>query len=184
MLRRSLASPSSHGVASASCRNAFLTSAAKLGSVALLLLVNQVCYSAASRSELLAPRRPRRRRAPIEGLQAHLLCGPATDPGPRAPLSIYTVAPELGHGSDETAKWIYATVAGSAADAKNPDSTEVLPGQKPPESGRPDSNRRRPAWEAGILPLNYARKMRLLREVNVPSPPAGVKRGAPALERA
>src|SRR5438309_9900704 len=26
------------------------------------------------------------------------------------------------------------------------------------ESGRPDSNRRRPAWEAGILPLNYARK--------------------------
>ena len=28
-------------------------------------------------------------------------------------------------------------------------------------SGRPDSNRRRPAWEAGILPLNYAR----------PSPP-------------
>src|SRR5689334_7129507 len=27
----------------------------------------------------------------------------------------------------------------------------------PEESGRPDSNRRRPAWEAGILPLNYAR---------------------------
>jgi hypothetical protein len=25
------------------------------------------------------------------------------------------------------------------------------------ESGRPDLNRRRPAWEAGILPLNYAR---------------------------
>jgi hypothetical protein len=24
-------------------------------------------------------------------------------------------------------------------------------------SGRPGSNRRRPAWEAGILPLNYAR---------------------------
>ena len=24
-------------------------------------------------------------------------------------------------------------------------------------SGRPDSNRRRPAWEAGILPLNYGR---------------------------
>ena len=24
-------------------------------------------------------------------------------------------------------------------------------------SGRPESNRRRPAWEAGILPLNYAR---------------------------
>ena len=24
-------------------------------------------------------------------------------------------------------------------------------------SGRPDSNRRRPAWEAGILPLNYSR---------------------------
>src|SRR5262245_42569213 len=29
------------------------------------------------------------------------------------------------------------------------------------ESGRPGSNRRRPAWEAGILPLNYARVRRL-----------------------
>src|SRR5437016_3355371 len=28
------------------------------------------------------------------------------------------------------------------------------------ESGRPGSNRRRPAWEAGILPLNYAREPR------------------------
>src|SRR4051812_49391980 len=28
------------------------------------------------------------------------------------------------------------------------------------QSGRPDSNRRRPAWEAGILPLNYAREER------------------------
>jgi hypothetical protein len=27
------------------------------------------------------------------------------------------------------------------------------------QSGRPDSNRRRPAWEAGILPLNYARRL-------------------------
>ncbi len=26
------------------------------------------------------------------------------------------------------------------------------------KSGRRDSNPRRPAWEAGILPLNYARK--------------------------
>src|SRR5438034_9871575 len=26
-----------------------------------------------------------------------------------------------------------------------------------PESGRRDSNPRRPAWEAGILPLNYSR---------------------------
>jgi hypothetical protein len=26
------------------------------------------------------------------------------------------------------------------------------------QSGRSDSNRRRPAWEADILPLNYARK--------------------------
>src|SRR2546426_704563 len=28
------------------------------------------------------------------------------------------------------------------------------------KSGRPGSNRRRPAWEAGILPLNYAREPR------------------------
>src|SRR5207249_4646554 len=33
--------------------------------------------------------------------------------------------------------------------------------RNPPEywSGRPDSNRRRPAWEAGILPLNYGRSL-------------------------
>ena len=30
-------------------------------------------------------------------------------------------------------------------------------------SGRPGSNRRRPAWEAGILPLNYSRFNCLLR---------------------
>src|SRR5206468_227096 len=29
------------------------------------------------------------------------------------------------------------------------------------KSGRPGSNRRRPAWEAGILPLNYAREDRV-----------------------
>ena len=34
-----------------------------------------------------------------------------------------------------------------------------------PESGRADSNRRRPAWEAGILPLNYARKVFLLQHL-------------------
>jgi hypothetical protein len=68
------------------------------------------------------------------------------------------------------------TGAGELADTTNPDSTEVLPGQKLPESGRPDSNRRRPAWEAGILPLNYAREVRVSREVNVTGPLAGVKR--------
>jgi hypothetical protein len=87
-----------------------------------------------------------------------------------APVSIYTVARELGHGSDEMVKRIYAhlgdvrhraevvayrveqhldrlgdrlrrlgfrgtfdtgkdTAAGDAADAKNPDSTEVPPGE-------------------------------------------------------
>jgi hypothetical protein len=43
-------------------------------------------------------------------------------------------------------------------DEKTPDATEVTSGEEFPESGRPDSNRRRPAWEAGILPLNYARE--------------------------
>jgi hypothetical protein len=116
-----------------------------------------------------------------------------------APVSIYTVARELGHGSDEMVKRIYAhlgdvrhraevveyrveqhleplgdrlqrlglagssvtgkdTTGDSGAATKKPDSTEVLPGFELPESGRPDSNRRRPAWEAGILPLNYARE--------------------------
>ena len=134
-----------------------------------------------------------------------------------APVSIYTVARELGHGSDEMVKRIYAhlgdvrhraevveyrveqhlerlgdrlqrlgltgsfvtgnvTADGPFADAKNPDGTEVPPGETLPESGRPDSNRRRPAWEAGILPLNYAREARLAREVNVTGPLTGVKR--------
>ncbi len=133
----------------------------------------------------------------------------------------YTVARELGHGSDEMVRRIYAhlgdvrhraevveyrvgqhldrlgdrlqrlglrgtldtgkgTAAGDTADTKIPDSTEVPPGQKLPESGRPDSNRRRPAWEAGILPLNYAREAHLTREVNVPGPLTGVKR-APSM---
>src|SRR5687767_15856109 len=38
------------------------------------------------------------------------------------------------------------------------------------QSGRPDSNRRRPAWEAGILPLNYARGAR-----KMPPPALGGK---------
>ena len=29
-------------------------------------------------------------------------------------------------------------------------------------SGRPGSNRRRPAWEAGILPLNYTRSRSII----------------------
>jgi hypothetical protein len=40
------------------------------------------------------------------------------------------------------------TTSGDGEGTKNPDSTEVLPGEGLPESGRPDSNRRRPAWEA------------------------------------
>ena len=32
-------------------------------------------------------------------------------------------------------------------------------------SGRPDSNRRRPPWEGGILPLNYSRIQRLTSTV-------------------
>ena len=32
-------------------------------------------------------------------------------------------------------------------------------------SGRSDSNRRRPAWEAGILPLNYARNILLIKDL-------------------
>ena len=33
------------------------------------------------------------------------------------------------------------------------------------KSGRRDSNPRRPAWEAGILPLNYARKLLACKEL-------------------
>jgi hypothetical protein len=44
--------------------------------------------------------------------------------------------------------------------AKNSPS-EVLNSGREFWSGRPGSNRRRPAWEAGILPLNYARSGKL-----------------------
>src|SRR5437773_1728366 len=55
------------------------------------------------------------------------------------------------------------TAAGASEGTKKPDATEVTSGEELPESGRPDSNRRRPAWEAGILPLNYARGIALQR---------------------
>jgi hypothetical protein len=40
------------------------------------------------------------------------------------------------------------TAAGAAAGTQHPAPTEVEAGEDLPESGRPDSNRRRPAWEA------------------------------------
>jgi hypothetical protein len=50
------------------------------------------------------------------------------------------------------------------------------------DSGRRDSNPRRPAWEAGILPLNYARKrgLRYRRERAGRSMPPGSIPGEPA----
>src|SRR5438128_2874244 len=39
------------------------------------------------------------------------------------------------------------------------------------QSGRPDSNRRRPAWEAGILPLNYARGATTRQRRSASKPP-------------
>ena len=38
--------------------------------------------------------------------------------------------------------------SGDSAGTKNPSATDVEEGRKLSESGRPDSNRRRPAWEA------------------------------------
>ena len=35
------------------------------------------------------------------------------------------------------------------------------------KSGRADSNRRRPAWEAGILPLNYARNYLRIKKLQI-----------------
>src|SRR3954470_420526 len=47
--------------------------------------------------------------------------------------------------------------AGGGSETISPAESEAKAGEGVSESGRPDSNRRRPAWEAGILPLNYAR---------------------------
>jgi hypothetical protein len=67
-----------------------------------------------------------------------------------------TVAERHGSGNGASLCAMPGT-AESAEGMKNPAETEVTAGEAIPESGRPDSNRRRPAWEAGILPLNYAR---------------------------
>ncbi len=60
----------------------------------------------------------------------------------------------LAVGASDTGK---DTVREARLETSSPDAAEVTSGEEFPESGRPDSNRRRPAWEAGILPLNYAR---------------------------
>jgi len=106
-----------------------------------------------------------------------------------APVSLYTVSRELGHGSEEMVRRVYShlgdvrhraevveyrveqhvdrlgdrlqrlglagssvtgnvTGSGAGEATKNPAETEVTAGEAVPESGRPDSNRRRPAWEA------------------------------------
>ena len=52
------------------------------------------------------------------------------------------------------------------------------------ESGRPGSNRRRPAWEAGILPLNYARRVAVVRGSTVGKSAAAVNACEPAGRRA
>jgi hypothetical protein len=56
-----------------------------------------------------------------------------------------------------------ATINAQRATPRAPPHTQARPknpygsGKRGGWSGRPGSNRRRPAWEAGILPLNYAR---------------------------
>jgi hypothetical protein len=58
----------------------------------------------------------------------------------------------------------YATFCNVLRKAKKADA-HSLTGNEPAKSGRRDSNPRRPAWEAGILPLNYARDSTELVEV-------------------
>src|SRR5262245_55506543 len=72
-----------------------------------------------------------------------------------------------GH-ADHEADAIYpityprASAAGKGAKRRPPPNFKIQQGYRgATESGRPDSNRRRPAWEAGILPLNYARDVAL-----------------------
>jgi Phage integrase family len=130
-----------------------------------------------------------------------------------APVSLYTVSRELGHGSEDMVRRVYSHlgevrhrsevvefrveqhlerlgdrlqrlglrgpfVTGNVTGGEHqvgmesPAPTEVEAGELFPESGRPDSNRRRPAWEAGILPLNYARRT----TGNVPGATGRVKR--------
>src|SRR5881394_1434380 len=50
-------------------------------------------------------------------------------------------------------------------------------------SGRPGSNRRRPAWEAGILPLNYSRVGSVVANEGWRDNPAAVTIAAPTTKR-
>src|SRR3954471_7158416 len=49
--------------------------------------------------------------------------------------------------------WGRLSLNGSNGSLAKNDSSQTIESK----SGRPGSNRRRPAWEAGILPLNYSR---------------------------
>ncbi len=60
----------------------------------------------------------------------------------------------------------------SAAGPKATGTPQVISFPPPTKSGRPGSNRRRPAWEAGILPLNYARQTWLKPDQMCPVPDA------------
>ena len=51
----------------------------------------------------------------------------------------------------------------SAAEEPEPQAYELADFWE--NSGRRDSNPRRPAWEAGILPLNYARKHCIIKDL-------------------
>src|SRR5216117_1116014 len=62
------------------------------------------------------------------------------------------------HGCNENEAGAPHCWANNLLKTRRPASSVACRPSDPAQSGRPDSNRRRPAWEAGILPLNYARK--------------------------
>src|SRR5438874_2090047 len=68
----------------------------------------------------------------------------STDRALAAPTPPTHSPPAASSSAPSRADWVQAIGSGGAKDGN--------------ESGRWDSNPRRPAWEAGILPLNYARR--------------------------
>src|SRR5262249_13331990 len=71
-------------------------------------------------------------------------------------------------------KWAADGRIAAEAMAEKKEGYERMSRNPPSElwSGRPDSNRRRPAWEAGILPLNYGRPATpILQLFQRPPPP-------------
>ena len=88
----------------------------------------------------------------------------------RHPAWRYSLTPRCGNSRDSRLLTLFDVVVVGFDVATNSADVRAIPARTRngherscDKSGRSDSNRRRPAWEAGILPLNYARTRNALQ---------------------